>query len=88
MRSRSSANFTLEDLHKIATISRQSNIKCYIALNTVMYDEDILMVKNIIDAAKDSGITAIIASDQAVINYAFEKKNRNSFIYTAEHFQH
>lgn len=70
MRARSSINFTLEDLKKIAEIGRDNNIKTYLTLNTILYDHDITLMKNIVNAAKESGITAIIASDHAVMNYA------------------
>ncbi|MCX6295668.1 MAG: U32 family peptidase, partial [Bacteroidetes bacterium] len=70
MRSRSSNNFTLEDLEKIAEIGKKNNIKTYLTLNTILYDHDIRLMKEIIDAAKKSKITAVIASDHAAINYA------------------
>ncbi len=70
MRARSSNNFTLEDLKKIATIGKENNIRTYLTLNTILYDHDINLMKSIVDAAKESGITAIIASDHAVMNYA------------------
>ena len=70
MRARSSINFTTEDLTKIAEICKENNIKSYITLNTVLYDHDITLMKSIIDAAKTSGIDAVIASDHAAMNYA------------------
>jgi len=70
MRARSSNNFTLKDLLKIAELCNKKNIKTYITLNTVIYDHDLILMKKIVDTAKKFGITAIIASDQAVINYA------------------
>ena len=70
MRARSSINFTTEDLAKIAEICHENNIKSYITLNTVLYDHDITLMKSIIDAAKTSGIDAVIASDHAAMNYA------------------
>lgn len=73
MRSRSSINFTLNDLADISQICKNSNIKSYLTLNTVMYDEDMPLIRNIIDAAKNSDIDAIIASDLSVINYARSK---------------
>jgi putative protease len=74
MRSRSSANFTLEDLEKIAEICKENHIKTYLALNIVIYDEDIEEAKNIVKAAKKAGIDAIIASDMAVVQIAYENK--------------
>lgn len=70
MRARSSSNFMLEDLKKIAQIGKDNNVKTYLTLNTILYDHDIALMKSIVNAAKESGITAIIASDHAVMNYA------------------
>ncbi len=70
MRSRSSNNFTIEDLKKIAELGKEHHIKTYLTMNTVLYDHDINLMKRIIDAAKESGITAVIAADHAVMNYA------------------
>lgn len=70
MRSRSSANFTLDDLKDIADTCRQAGVKTYLTVNTVMYDSDIAKCHAIIDAARDSGISAIIASDISAILYA------------------
>lgn len=72
MRSRSSANFTLDDLRKIAQICHEAGVKTYLTVNTVLYDEDIPLCHKIIDAAKEAGISAIIASDIAAIEYARE----------------
>ncbi len=73
MRSRSSKNFTLDDLAKISRICKENHIRSYITLNTEIYDEDLLLMREIVDAAKENDISAIIASDQAVIQYAFQK---------------
>lgn len=70
MRARSSNNFTLEDLKRIAEIGKEHHIKTYLTLNTILYDHDITLMKRIVDAAKENGVTAIIASDHAVMNYA------------------
>lgn len=70
MRARSSNNFTTEDLAKIAEICNENGIKSYITLNTILYDHDINLMKTIIDAAKSNGISAVIASDHAAMNYA------------------
>lgn len=70
MRARSANNFTLDDLRKIAAIGKEHNVKTYLTINTVLYDHDIALMKTIVNAAKESGITAIIASDHAVLNYA------------------
>lgn len=70
MRARSTNNFTLEDLRKIAAIARENSIRTYITMNTILYDHDIQLMKKIVDAAKEEKIDAIIASDHAVMNYA------------------
>lgn len=69
MRSKSSVNFTIEDLKNIANICNEKGIKTYLTVNTVIYDEEIEEMHSIIDAAKEAKITAIIASDMAVIDY-------------------
>ncbi len=73
MRARSSVNFTLDDLAKITRICRQFNVKSYLTMNTVIYDTEIEEVHQTIDAAKANGVTAIIASDLAVLEYAHEQ---------------
>jgi len=70
MRARSSVNFTLEDLHKIASICAEHGVKSYLTVNTIIYDTDIEACHSIIDAVKQAGISAIIASDIAAISYA------------------
>jgi Collagenase and related proteases len=70
MRSRSSANFTLDDLRNIASICDAAGVKSYLTVNTVIYDSDIPMCRSIIDAVAASGVSAIIASDIAAITYA------------------
>jgi putative protease len=72
MRAKSSRNFSLRDLSRIASICRENHLKSYLTLNTILYDDDLPMMHDIIHAVKDSGITAIIASDQAVMNYSYE----------------
>jgi putative protease len=71
MRAGSSVNFTLDDLKTIALICSANGIKSYLTVNVVVYDDEIRRMQSIIDAAAGSGITAVIASDPAVINYAF-----------------
>jgi U32 family peptidase len=70
MRARSSNNFTIDDLAKIAEICNENDIKSYITLNTILYDHDITLMQTIIDAAKTNGISAVIVSDHAAMNYA------------------
>ncbi|MFW6024921.1 MAG: peptidase U32 family protein [Candidatus Woesearchaeota archaeon] len=69
MRSRA-AKFEFDDLKKVANICKENNVKSYLTLNTVMYDEDIESMKETCKKAKDNGISAIIASDISVIRYA------------------
>lgn len=71
MRSKSSKNFTIEDLVKISNICKENNVRTYITLNTVIYDAELVAMHDIVDAAKANDITAIIASDQSVIQYAY-----------------
>jgi putative protease len=70
MRSRSSQNFTLDDLAKISSICHQNGLKSYITLNTIVYDKELAEIKQIINSAKENNISAIIASDPSVILYA------------------
>lgn len=72
MRARSSANFTTEDLHTIVKTCRAAGVKTYLTLNTVMYPEDLPLMRTIVDNAKAAGVDAIIASDIAVMQYARE----------------
>lgn len=70
MRARSSVNFTLADLHQITSICREAGVKTYLTVNTVIYDSEIELCHQVIDAAKEAGISAIIATDIAAISYA------------------
>lgn len=72
MRSRSSANFTTQDLHTIVARCQEANVKTYLTLNTVMYPEDLPLMREIVDHAKTAGVSAIIASDIAALQYAFQ----------------
>ena len=70
MRARSSVNFTLDDLRRIASICDEAGVKTYLTVNTIIYDNEIAKCHDVIDAVKESGISAIIASDIAAISYA------------------
>lgn len=70
MRSRSSANFTTEDMKRIVEICDAEGVKTYLTVNTIVYDNDIELLHKIIDSAKAAGVSAIIASDIAAILYA------------------
>ncbi len=70
MRANSSNNFTFEDLSKISKLCKENGIKSYLTVNTVVYNNELDLIKEIIDAAKENDISAVIAADIAVINYA------------------
>ncbi len=72
MRARSSANFTLDDLKNIVRICGEKGVKTYLTVNTIIYDDELEKMRKIIDAAKEAGVTAIIASDMAAIRYAHD----------------
>ncbi len=70
MRARATMNFTLDDIPEIVRRCEEAGVKSYITLNTVIYDHDIQLMRNIVKTAKEAGISAIIAADQSVIMYA------------------
>ncbi|MEZ4811305.1 MAG: peptidase U32 family protein [Allomuricauda sp.] len=72
MRARASMNFTLDDLPEIARRCRTKGVRTYLTLNTIIYDHDLSVVKTLLKKAKEVGLTAIIAMDQAVIAVARE----------------
>lgn len=72
MRARSSFNFTRADLPQIVAIAKENKIKTYLTINTVIYDHELIIMRELIDLAKKEGVNAIIASDQAVLDYAFK----------------
>jgi putative protease len=73
MRSRSANNFTIGDLPEAVSRCTDKNIRPYLAVNTVMFDGDMTAMRELVDAAGDAGISAVIASDPATIMYASEK---------------
>ncbi|MDP3462090.1 MAG: peptidase U32 family protein [Bacteroidales bacterium] len=70
MRSNSSQNFSLDDLRQIAQICQENHIKSYVTINSVLFDHELDEMRLLVDSVKQNGITAVIASDQAVIQYA------------------
>lgn len=70
MRAKSSNNFTLDDLKNIVKICQENNMKSYLTVNTIIYDNDISLMHQIVDAAKAANLSAIIASDVSVMMYA------------------
>ena len=69
MRARSASAFTIHDLREIAAICAEHGVKSYLTVNTIIYDEDICLMQKIVDAAKEAGISAVIAADVAVLEY-------------------
>ncbi|MCF6297804.1 MAG: U32 family peptidase [Flavobacteriaceae bacterium] len=72
MRARASINFTLDNLSEISKRCKEKGVRTYLTLNTIIYDHDLTIVKTLINKAKEAGITAVIAMDQAVIATAKE----------------
>ena len=72
MRSRSSSNFSTEDMRTIVRECTARGVKSYLTVNTIVYDSDLELMRSIIDSAKEAGVSAIIASDMAAILYARE----------------
>jgi U32 family peptidase len=70
MRARSSNNFTIEDLKKITQTAHSKGVKTYLTVNVVVFDTELAQLHQIIDAAKEAGVSAIIASDISAIMYA------------------
>jgi len=70
MRAHSANTFTIDDLHEIAAICDEHGMKSYLTVNTIIYDEDVEQMRKTVDAAKEAGISAVIASDVAVMEYA------------------
>lgn len=70
MRARSSNNFTIDDLKQIASVCKENGLKSYLTVNTIIYDNDISLMRQIVNAAKEAELSAIIASDVSVMMYA------------------
>ena len=70
MRARSASTFTIDDLKEIARTCDEHGMKSYLTVNTIIYDQDIALMRTIVDAAHEAGISAIIAADVAVMTYA------------------
>ena len=69
MRAHSASTFTIDDLREIAATCHEHGMKSYLTVNTIIYGEDIPLMHEIIDAAHEAGISAVIASDVAVMTY-------------------
>ncbi len=72
MRAHSASTFTIDDLREIARTCNAQGVKSYLTVNTIIYDQDLTLMRTIIDAAKAAGISAVIASDVAVLTYCRE----------------
>lgn len=72
MRAHSANHFTIDDLRDIAQITAEHGVKSYLTVNTIIYGQDLALMRQICDAAKDAGISAIIASDVAVLSYCHQ----------------
>ena len=69
MRARSANTFSIDDLRDIAATCDEHGVKSYLTVNTIIYDEDIALMRTIVDAAHEAGISAVIAADVAVLDY-------------------
>lgn len=69
MRARSANTFTIDDLREIAATCDEHGVKSYLTVNTIIYDEDLVLMRTIVDAAHEAGISAVIAADVAVLEY-------------------
>lgn len=74
MRAKSTKNFKISDLSEIVERCKENNVKSYLTLNTVIYDSDLQVMRELVREAKKAGISAIIASDIAAIQYSYEQK--------------
>lgn len=72
MRAHSASTFTINDLKEIAKTCDEHGVKSYLTVNTIIYGEDLPLMRSIIDAAKEAEISAVIASDVAVMMYCQE----------------
>lgn len=73
MRAKSTVNFTEDDLKTIVECCQKAGVRSYLAINTIMYDEDLTQMRRLVDLVKENHVTAIIASDTSVLQYALEK---------------
>ena len=69
MRAHSASTFTIDDLHRISEECRRCGVRSYLTVNTIIYGEDLPLMRQILDAAKEASISAVIASDVAVMSY-------------------
>lgn len=74
MRARASGTFTIYDLPEIVNICKHNGLKCYLTLNTIIYNHDLALMRKIVDQACEHRVDAIIAMDPAVMQYARDKQ--------------
>lgn len=72
MRSRSAANFEMEDIARIVATAQAHGVRTYLTVNTIIYNHELEEMRRLLEAAKEAGVTAVIASDLAVITAAYE----------------
>ena len=70
MRAKSSSNFTTDDLREIVRICKENKLKSYLTVNTILYDNDLSLMREIIEVAKEADVSAIIAADVSALMYA------------------
>lgn len=70
MRAASAANFGADDMAEIVEYAHSHGVKAYLTVNTIIYEEEIVLMRSVLDAARDCGVDAVIISDQAAIEYA------------------
>lgn len=87
MRARSANTFTIDDLREIAQTCDEHGMKSYLTVNTIIYDNDIPLMRTIVDAAKAAGISAVIAADVAVMSYARQIGTGGASVHAAEYFE-
>ena len=78
MRAHSASTFTIDDLREIAQTCREHGMKSYLTVNTIIYQEDLELMRQIVDTAREAGISAIIASDVAVMQYCRGERREES----------
>ncbi len=87
MRARSANTFTIEDLREIAQTCDEHGMKSYLTVNTIIYDQDLALMRTIVDAAKSAGISAVIAADVAVMSYARQIGQGGTSQYATEYLE-
>ena len=87
MRARSANTFTIDDLREIAQTCDEHGMKSYLTVNTIIYDNDIPLMRTIVDAAKAAGISAVIAADVAVMSYARADRTGGASVHATEYFE-